>query len=379
MQTVGQAWLVLELTGSGTALGLVVALQFLPVLLFAPWGGVLADRFSKRKLLFITQTSAGTLALILATLVLTNTVTLWMVYVLASLLGIVNAVDNPTRQSFAFEMVGADNVRNAVTLNSTEVNLARIIGPAIAGIIIATIGIAFCFFLNAVSYGATLICLFLMRASELHLEKPLERVKGQLMQGFRYVWHTPLLRNTLIMMGIVGTFTFEFQVSLALMAKYTFAGDAHAYALLMSSMGIGAVIGGLATAGRKRIVPQDLVWISIGFGIAMMLASLAPSLTLGAAAMVIVGVCSLWFQSLGNSLLQLESVPNMRSRVMSLWSVAFMGSTPIGGPIIGWIGEYVNPRWGLAVGGMAALAAGLFGMIAMKNYLSSKPAKNMLA
>ena len=372
MQTIGQSWLVLELTNSGTALGLVIACQFLPILILGPWGGVVADRVSKRKLLFITQTSSGLLALILGALVATNTVQLWMVYVLAIMLGLVNAFDNPTRQSFIFEMVGGEQLGNAITLNSTEVNLGRIIGPAIAGIIIASIGLALCFFINAVSYVAMLVCLFLMRGDELSPIEPIKRAKGQLREGFSYVNHTPLLRDLLIMMAIVGTFTFEFQVSLALVAKYTFQGNATDYALLTSGMGVGAVLGGLATAGRRKTSIRGLVWMAIAFGIAICIAASSPTLAFAALAMVIVGVCSICFTTIGNTILQLESAPQMRSRVMSLWSVAFLGSTPIGGPVIGWIGEHINPRFGLGMGGIAAIAAGIFGMIAMKKHISDQ-------
>jgi len=368
MQTIGQAWLVLELTGSGTALGLVTARQYLPILLLAPFGGVIAQRFSKRKILFITQTIAGLLALILGILVITHTVQLWMVYMLAAIFGLSTSIDNPTRQSFIFEMVGEDNISNAVTLNSTEVNLARIIGPAIAGTLIATIGIAACFFVNAASYIAVLICLSLMHAKELYASKKIQRAKGQIREGFRYIWHTPMLRDLLIMMAIVGTFVYEFQISLALMAKYVFGGNAGVYAALTSAMGIGSVIGGIATAGRRKTAPQGLVMLVAILGAAMIGTALAPNLPFAIAGMVVVGIFSIAFTSLGNSILQLESKPEMRSRVMALWAVAFLGSTPIGGPIIGWIGEHFNPRWGLGIGGFSALIAALFAMIAMKKY-----------
>ena len=372
MQTIGQSWLVLELTGSGTALGLVTALQYLPTLLFAPFGGVLAERFSKRKILFITQMIAGSLALILGVLVATATAQLWMVYVLAGILGMATAIDNPTRQVFIFEMVGGENVSNAVTLNSTEVNLARIIGPAIAGILIAGVGLAACFFVNAVSYVAVLVCLYLMNAHELHVGETIRRAKGQVREGFRYVRHTPILRDLLIMMAIVGTFVYEFQISLALMAKYVFHGNAGDYALLTSAMGVGSVIGGIATAGRRKTAPQGLIKMILILGIAMIGVALSPSLPAALLGMVIVGIFSISFTSLGNSILQLESTPSMRSRVMALWSVAFLGSTPIGGPIIGWIGEHANPRWGLGVGGISAVIAGIFGIMAMRKYPKQK-------
>ena len=376
MQTIGQSWLVLELTGSGTALGLVTALQFLPILILGPWGGVMADRFSKRRILFVTQTIAGFLALILGILVATHTVQLWMVYVLAGALGLVNSLDNPTRQTFIFEMAGGHEVGNAVTLNSMEVNLARIIGPALAGILIAGVGIAFCFFINAASYVAVLICLSLMTSRELHRAPYIKSARGQLAEGFRYIRRTPLLLDVLMMLAIVGTLTYEFQISLALLAKYTFGGNAGAYALLTSAMGLGAVLGGLATAGRKKTGPQGLVKVAMAFGGSVLLAAISPTLWLAALAMVLVGVFSIRLTSLGNTILQLESAPEMRSRVMALWSVAFLGSTPIGGPIIGWIGEYASARWGLATGGIAAIAAGLLGLITLKKYAAHTFSKN---
>lgn len=380
MQTIGQSWLVLELTGSGTALGLVLAAQFLPILFLAPLGGVIADRFSKRKILFITQTAAGLLAFTLAALVATHAVALWMVYALASALGVVNALDNPTRQTFVFEMVGHEDLRNAVTLNSTEVNLARVVGPAIAGIIIASIGIAACFFINAASFIPVLICLWMMDKHTLHrhhrrfAEHPLRELK----RGLGYVWRTPLLRDLLIIMAIVGTFTYEFQVSLALLAKYAFGGDAGAYALLTSAFGMGSVIGGVATAARKKTDPKALATLLLAFGTVMIAASLMPTMPLAVATMLMVGFCSICFTSLGNTILQTESAPDMRSRVMALWSVAFLGTTPIGGPIIGWIGEHADPRWGLAAGGIAAIVAGILGTITLKKYATHAIGRNTL-
>ena len=368
MQTIGQAWLVLELTGSGTALGFVTALQFLPILLLAPMGGVMADRFSKRKILFITQTTAGFLALILGILVATHTVQLWMVYALAAALGIVGAMDNPTRQAFIFEMAGSEQVGNAVTLNSMEVNLARVVGPAIAGILIAGIGIAACFFINAASYLAVLACLILMNSRELYRREHIPRSRGQLREGFRYVLHTPLLFDVLIMLAIVGTLTYEFQITLALLAKYAFGGNAGAYALLTSAMGLGSVLGGLAIAGRKNTSPQSMAGTALALVVCILAAAFSPALMLAAAAMVLVGVFSIRLTSLGNTILQLESKAEMRSRVMALWSVAFLGSTPIGGPIVGWIGEHASPRWALAAGGIAAIAAGILGAITLKKY-----------
>ncbi|MBI2053705.1 MAG: MFS transporter [Candidatus Sungbacteria bacterium] len=363
MQTIAQSWLVLKLTGSGTALGLITALQFLPILFFGPWGGVIADRYPKRKILYVTQTASGILALILGILVATDTVELWMVGVLALLLGLVNAVDNPTRQTFVTEMVTKEHFANAVSLNSMQVNLARAVGPAVGGVLIATVGLAWCFGINAVSYIAVLAVLFMMRQDELLMVPPVERKKGQLKEGIRYIMRSPMLRDTLIMLGIIGTLTYEFIVILPLFAKFTFGGDAGSYAALNSAMGIGSVFGGLFVAQKRKRSSRMLVNASVLLGSAMLLVALAPTFPMAIAGMVLVGIFSINFLSTGNVLLQMESAPEMRGRVMAFWAVAFLGSTPIGGPIIGWIGEYIGPRWGLATGGFAALAAAWFGFV----------------
>jgi MFS family permease len=365
MQLIAQAWLVLKLTDSGTALGVVTALQYLPVLFLAPYGGLIADRFPKRSILCLTQSIAGVLAVILGILVATQWVTLWSVYVLALCLGLVNSVDNPTRQSFVVEIVGETELKNAVTLYSSLVNLARVIGPAIAAAIIAAFGLAPCFFLNGISYGAVVVMLYRMNPGELKVTPPLARSRGQLRQGFQYVLATPVLRDALLMMAIIGTLTFEFQVSLPLIARFTFHGDASSYAMLSSAMGLGAVAGGLFIARQKAVSSGRLVVAALLFGLTILAAAFMPSLALAVAAMVPVGVASIGFISLGNSLLQLKSDPQMRGRVMSFWSMAFLGSSTIGGPIVGWLGEFIGPRWGLAAGGLAALAAAALGWLAM--------------
>jgi MFS family permease len=366
MQSIAQAWLVLKLTNSGTALGLVVALQSLPVLVFGPWGGVLADRFPKRKLLVITQTIFAVLALILGALVATGAVRLWMVAALAFCFGLTNVIDNPTRQSFVVEMVGESELKNAVTLYSSLINLSRIIGPSIAGILIATIGLAPCFIVNGLSYFAVVITLLVMRASELRPAVRLARTRGQVIAGFRYVWSTPLLRDVLIIMAIIGTLTYEFQVSLPLLAEYTFNGTAASYAALTAALGLGAVAGGLITAGRKETSFQAVVVAALLFGAATLAASLMPTLALAVVALVVVGFCSIAFSAMGNTTLQLASTPQMRGRVMSLWAVAFLGSTTIGGPIIGFIGQHAGAQWALATGGLAALVAGAYGVFALR-------------
>jgi MFS family permease len=365
MQSIAQDWLVLKLSNSGTALGIVTALQYVPILFIAPYGGVIADRLQKRKILYLTQSIAGLLALILGTLVATNIIRLWMVFILAFCLGLTNAFDNPTRQSFVVEMVGEDELKNAVTLYSTLVNLSRIIGPGLAGVLITTIGLAPCFILNGISYSAVVIMLYKIHADELRISPPAARSKSQIREGFSYVLSNPVLRSTLLMIVLIGTLTFEFQVSLPLIARFTFNGDAQVYASLSMALGVGAVTGGLMIAGRKDVSPDRLVKNALGFGLVILVAAFMPSLTLVVLTLVLVGVFSISFTSLGNSLLQLESTSQMRGRVMSFWAIAFLGSTTFGGPIVGWIGEHAGPRWALALGGLAAVSAAALGWRAL--------------
>ncbi len=365
MQTIAQDWLVLQLTHSGTQLGIVAAFQFLPVLIFGPLGGVVADRFSKRKLLYFTQSAAGILALVLGILVLSGTVRIWMVYVLALSLGFVNMIDSPARQTFVPELVGREHLPNAVALNSTEVNLARALGPVIGGGIIATIGIGLCFIFNAVSYVAVLIVLFLIHEQELQITPKASKAKNHLREGFAYIKSSPMLKNTLIMMAIIGTLSYEFSVSLPLLAQFTFHGTAATYGFLVAGTGLGAIIGGLVAAGRKKTSIRILVGSAFFFGVALGLTAWMPSVDAAFLTLAFAGFFSINFISLGNTTLQLESAPEMRGRVMSLWAMAFLGSTPIGGPIIGWIGENIGPRWALSVGGAAAILAAAYGAMAL--------------
>jgi MFS family permease len=360
MQTVAQGLLVLHLTGSGTALGLVTALQTIPVLLFGPWGGVVADRFPKRRILYVTQAVSSVLALLLGTLVATGAIRIEMVYLVALCLGTVSAVDNPTRQAFVVEMVGKDEIVNAVSLNSTEINLARVIGPAMAGVLIASVGLAACFLINGLSFLAVLAVLMAMRGEELRPTPIGPRVPGQLRQGLQYVRASPVIRTILVMMAIIGTFTYEFSVSLPLFAEVTFRQGPATYAAMTAAMGLGAVVGGLYTASQGIGSLRRLTIAALLFGASVLLTAVAPTLPLALLALLAVGFCSIGFTSLGNATLQLTSSAEMRGRVMALWTVAFLGSTPIGGPVIGAIGEHVGPRWALALGGVAAvLAAGL--------------------
>lgn len=371
MQTVAQGLLVLQLTGSGTALGIVTALQALPVLLFGAWGGLIADRLPKRTILYATQAVFGISSLLLGLVVASGAVELWMVYAVALLHGFMKVFDNPTRQTFVREMVGTERLVNAVSLNSTLMNLARVIGPTLAGILVATVGLAACFIVNGLSYVAIILMLMRMDTRELQPAPMVRRAKGQLAEGLRYAWSTPVIRNILLMMALIGTFTYEFNVTLPLLAEFTLGAGAGGYAALTSAMGIGAVVGGLFTAGRRSTRPAMLVLSAALFGASVTLVSFAPTMAFAFAAMVIVGFFSINFTSLANVTLQTTSDPTMQGRVMSLWSIAFLGTTPIGGPLVGYIGEHAGARWGLLVGGLAALVAAGIGLQALRHRMAT--------
>jgi MFS family permease len=358
MQQLAQAWLILELTNkSGTALGIVTALQFTPMLLFGAWGGVLADRFDKRRLLYATQTSAGVLALALGVIVTTGTAAVWNVYLLSFLLGFVNVVDNPARQTFVLEMVGRDQLPNAVSLNSVVMNSSRVVGPAIGGALIQTVGLAPCFYINAASYIAVIVALARMDAALLHRTPTVERAKGQLREGLRYAWSDRSVRTPLLMMAVIGTLAFNFQVIIPLIATKTFHTDAGGFGVLFSIMGAGAVIGGLSVASRRGVSYRRLVGLAIVMGVMILAAAAAPTFTTESAALFAVGASAFAFIVVANTTIQLTSVPEMRGRVMALYAIAFLGSTPIGGPVIGWISQHFGARLGFAVGGVATIVA----------------------
>jgi MFS family permease len=366
MQTIAQSWLVLQLTGSATALGLVVALQTLPTLVLGPYGGVIADRMDKRKLMIGLQSMMGALALLLGLLTITGVVQLWHVYALAFLLGLNNCFENPARQSFVLEMVGPTDLRNAVSLNSVLVNCARAVGPAVAGIVIATGGIGLCFLLNAVSFVAVVVSLIRLDTSKLAPSDPAPRAPGQLREGFSYVRRTPKLAVPLLMMGLVGCLAYEFQVVLPIVASETFRGDARTYGFLTAAMGVGAVVGGLYVAARGRTGMKSMVVGATAFGVALLATAFSPTLMLALGGMALVGAASVAFQSTGNSTLQLTAAPHMRGRVMALWAVAFLGSTPIGGPIAGVVSQHFGGRAGLVLGAIACLVAAGLGAIVVR-------------
>lgn len=368
MQSIAQAWLVLQITGSGVALGVTVALQFTPVLLVGAWGGLVADRVDKRRLLVGTQAAAGVLALVLGSVTALGVVQLWMIYVLALGLGAVNALDNPARRAFVVEMVGAEHVSNAVSLSSAMFMAARVIGPAIAGLVIAGFGVSWCFFANGVSYSAAVIAFLAMRENEFFSVEPIPRRKGQLREGLRYAWSTPALRLVLVLTAVIGTLAFNFQVVLPLLAKQTFSGGADTLGVLYASMSIGSVIGALVSAHEARATRRFVLGAALAFGAALVGAALAPTFALELLVLVPVGAAGIAFTAMANGVLQTETAPEMRGRVAALFTVAFLGSTPIGGPIIGWVSEQLGPRAGLWVGGIATLAVTVAAVAAIRRH-----------
>jgi MFS family permease len=356
MQTVAEMWLVVQLTGSGVSVGLTAGLQFLPILLFGAWGGLLADRLNKRRLLMITQALMAIPALTLWALTTGGHVEIWMVYALVFVRGAVNAIDNPARQSFVIEMVGDDRVVNAVALNSVIVHTARILGPAAAGGVIAIFGVGPCFLVNAISFGAMLVALKTMDPERLHTPPVADRARGQLRGALRYVAGTPALVIPLAMMAVVGTLSYNFQILLPLLASLTWHGTAATYTALAVAMGLGSVTGALAAGARGRVGPRLLIAAAAAFGAAELLVAVAPTVELQLLALIPLGAVSVTFAAGINSSLQLAVEPSMRGRVMALYSVVFLGSTPIGAPLVGWIAQVAGPRAGLVVGAIAALA-----------------------
>ncbi len=363
MQMVAEVWLVLSLTGSGVAVGMTTALQFLPILLFGAWGGVLADRFSKRRLLMVTQALMATPALALLAVTAAGVVAPWMVFALVFVRGSINAVDNPTRQSFTIEMVGPDRVVNAVSLNSVLVQAARLLGPTLAGLMIVTVGVEPCFALNALTFAAMIVALWRMEPAELSEPPRVKRQPGAVRAGLRYVRRTPELAVPLGLMALVGTLGLNFHVILPLLARFSFEGGASAYAALVSAMGAGSVIGALLTGAYGRTDGRLIAGAALAFGLLAGLAALMPSLALEIPVLALLGAASVTFAATINSSLQLAVEPAMRGRVMALYSVVFLGSTPIGGPLVGWLSETYDPRAALLLAASAGLSAAWAGHI----------------
>jgi MFS family permease len=357
MQTVAAIWLILSLTDSGIAVGLTTALQFLPMLLIGAWGGVLADRIPKRRLLITTQALMAIPAVGLFAVTATGVVEPWMVFLGVFAMGAVNAVDNPARQSFVMEMVGPDRVVNAVSLNSVIVQAARIVGPAFAGILIAAFGVVPCFALNALTFLAMIFALRGMDTSRLHPEPVAPRAPGAIRAGLRYVARTPELAVPLALMALVGTLGFNFQVVLPLLAKFSFGGGAGTYAAMVAAMAVGSIAGALINGHHGRTGPRLIAGGALAFGVSALLSAAMPALAFEIVTLAVLGGAAVTFAATINSSLQLTVAPEMRGRVMALYSVVFLGSTPIGGPLTGWLAQTYDPRVALLLAGVSGLSA----------------------
>lgn len=357
MQRVAQDWLILKLTGSAAALGITTGLQFLPFLLFSMWGGVIADRYSKRRVLVTTQALMGVLALTLGVLDMTGSVEAWHVYVLAFGMGSVVAFDNPARHAFTAELVGRDALPNAVGLNSSSFNLARLVGPALAGLLIAAAGTGPVFVLNALSFGAVIGVLAVMHGGELMPAPRTPRERGQLRAAFRYVRATPELLLVMLIAFFAGTFGFNFQLTLAIFARNEFDRGPESFGLLSSALAIGTLCGALLAARRGRPNVRLVAGAALLFGALEMTAALAPTYWTFLFMLIPTGLVSMTLLTAMNSTMQLGTAPEMRGRVMALYMTVFMGGTPLGSPLIGWLAQQVGPRWSLIGGGLVTLLA----------------------
>ena len=358
MQRIAQDWLVLELTdNNGIALGITTGLQFLPMLLIGPWAGSLADRYSKRQLLILTQAFMGVVGGLLGLLVLTDVVQVWHVFVLAAMLGIGAAVDAPARQSFVIEMVGPDDVSNAVGLNSASFNLGRVIGPALAGFLIVLFGTGPVFLINAVSYIAVILALRAMRVADLQTPPRMARGRGQVREGIRYVRGRPDLMLVMVIVFFVGTFGLNFQMTSALMATEVFGKGAAEYGLLGSVLAIGSLSGALLAARRGRPRLRLVVLSAIAFGLVEVLAGLMPTYITFIAVLIPIGLAQMTLLNAANATIQLGVDPIMRGRVMALYMAVLMGGTPFGAPLVGFVAETFGARWSLIAGGLISVLA----------------------
>ena len=359
MQRTAQDWLVLtQLTHhNASAVGIVMSLQFGPQLLLLPWTGYAADHLDQRKLLFATQATMGALALALGGLTILGAVQLWQVYGFAFLFGCASAFDAPVRQTYVAQLVGEADLANAVGLNSTSFNAARMIGPAVAGLVLASVGTGWAFVLNGASFAAVLASLCLFRVAELKPMTRAVRARGGVTEGFRYVWGRPDLKAILVMLFLIGTFGLNFPIFISTMAVTVFHADARGYGVLSSIMAIGTISGALLSAGRDRPQFKSLLAGAAVFGLGCTLAALAPNYWGFAAALVVIGVAALTFSNTTNSLMQLSTEPAMRGRVMALRLGIALGCTPIGAPLVGWVADHLGPRWSLGVGAASGYAA----------------------
>ena len=374
MQRTAQDWLVL--TGlthhSAAAVGIVMGLQFGPQLLLLPWSGYAADHLDQRRLLMATQATLGALALLLGVLTVSGVVQLWQVYTFAFLFGCTTALDSPVRQTFVSELVGDGDLSNAVALNSTSFNGARMIGPAVAGLVIASVGVGWAFVLNGLSFIAVLVSLTRLRTQDLRVRERAHPARGSMTAGFRYVWARPDLRSILFMLALIGTFGLNFPIFISTMAVRVFHTNAGGYGLLSSLMAVGTVTGALIGARRSQPRFESLLVASVLFGVGCTLAAVAPAYGWFGAALVLIGIAALTVTTTTNSLMQLSTEPAMRGRVLALRLAVALGGTPIGAPIVGWVADHCGPRWALVVGAASGFASALVAWRAMR---SNSPAE----
>ena len=359
---VAQTLLILELTGSGIALGLLAAAQFGPVLLLGAWAGVVADRSDKRRLLIIVQSLSMLQSFVLAALAFSGTPPVAAIYAVAVAGGVLTAFDNPTRRSFVVEMVPRGQINNAVSLNSAVMTGSRVVGPALAGVLVATVGFGWTFLIDGVSYVAVLTGLLLMRPDELHSAPLVARAKGQVRAGLRYAASVPQLLVPLVMMAVIGTFAFNFQVVFPVFVIDDLGGTESTFTLLFSVLSLGSLIGALAVARRTSSSVRRVGMTALGFGAAMAALALAPNQAVAFVVGPLIGIASISFMTASTAIVQTESEPEMRGRVLALQAMVFLGSTPIGGPILGWVAEHLGARVAVGLGALACVAAGSWGL-----------------
>ncbi|MFE4833601.1 MFS transporter [Arthrobacter sp. NPDC056691] len=372
-QKITQAWLVLELTDSGTLLGVTLAVQAVPTLLFSAWGGLLADRLNKRRILLCTQAASILPSAILGVLTATGNVSLWIVFVMAGVIGTVEALDKPARQTILAEIVGREHLTNALTLNNITVNAGKLIGPAIAGVLITGVGMAASFFVNAASFGAVLLALAFVRADQLEPPVPAARSKGQVREGLKYVRTNPRLAGPLILLTVTGLLAWEWTVTLPLLARDVFHGDAQTVSSMFIAMGSGAIFGVLAIAGALRATTRRLIAASLAFSALLVFAAIAPVLQVTLVLLFLLGCAGVAYRVITTSLAQLEAAPSMRGRTMSLFIIAVGGTSPVSAPLLGWLCETVGVRSTLAIGGVGSAIVALLVM----GYMSGHDAKQV--
>ncbi|HEY2813024.1 MAG TPA: MFS transporter [Acidimicrobiales bacterium] len=359
---VAQTLLVLKLTDSGIALGALAAAQFGPVLILGPWGGLVADRSDKRKLLLIVQTIAMMQSFALAVLGFSHSPPVLAVYAVAFIGGTTMAFDNPTRRAFVVEMVDQDDMNNAVSLNSALMTTSRVIGPAVAGLLVATVGFGWCFLLDGLSYIAVLVALWMMRTEELRAAPPTRRGKGQVREGFRYARSVTAISVPLVMMGVIGTLSYNFQTVFPLFATRDLHGDDTTFTVLFSIVSVGALIGALGVARRTVISVRTVAMTALGYGVGLSAMAIAPNQAIAFVLAPLLGFSSIAFLTASTAIVQIEAAPEMRGRVLALQAMLFLGSTPIGAPIVGWVSEQFGARYGIGLGAVAALLAGAWGL-----------------